>query len=429
MNEAERKKALKELVDTKEPAMTGITLTYNGESTPFNAYRIPLEFLVYNPYNGRIGSEVKSYERQYHRLNPEDPADVKVIEDFLWNSKVNANEATMRSLLKEHQKQFGIVTADGIIIDGNRRASLLNKLWRDQSINANDKLHCQYFLAIILPQDADKKEIIRLETTYQMGEEAKLDYNPIEKYLKCGDLIEAGFNESEIASFMAISKGDVLMYLRVLKLMDDYLESYGYEGMYTQLSGEDSFQKLDMALRSYTSGGVSGMWDYDLETDVSDLKSIAFDYIRLGKDQEGFRDIIRKPTATNRSSSFFACKDIWEDFSSQHFDIVDCATEQSVQEIIENNPNADLTKLLRARDNAWISQVRDKMDANFKANKDRLSNKQNAAAPAQLLNKAISALSSIDTTQETFQHDPMVRSLIEQIEHINDEFKEKLGMQ
>lgn len=428
MTESERKQALIDIQATKEPAMTGITLTYNGENKTFNAYRIPLDILVYNPYNGRIGSEVKSFERQHHRLNPENPADVKVIEDFLWKSKEKANEATMQSLLKDHQKQFGIVTADGMIIDGNRRASLLNKLWRDNSINANDKQHCRFFLAIILPQDADKKEIIRLETTYQMGEEAKLDYNPIEKYLKCGDLIEAGFNESEIASFMAIPKPQVLMYLRVLKLMDEYLESYGYEGMYTQLSGEDSFQKLDAALRGYTSGGVSGMWDYDLESDVSDLKAVAFDYIRLGMEQTAFRDIIRKPTATNRSSSFFACKDIWEDFVERHFDIVEAATEQSVQDIIDQNPDSDLTKLLRARDNAWISQVREQMDANFTASKDRLSNKQSAAAPAQLLNKAISALSSIDTTQDTFLHDPLVKTLLQTIDSLTTTYKEKLGL-
>lgn len=426
MTELERKQALAEIQATKDPAMTGITLTYNGEITTFNAYRIPLDILTYNPYNGRIGSEVKSYERQHHRLNPEDPEDVKVIEDFLWRSKISANEATMQSLLKDHQKQFGIVTADGKIIDGNRRASLLNRLWRDPSVNANEKQHCRFFLAIILPQDADKKEIIRLETTYQMGEEAKLDYNPIEKYLKCGDLIEAGFTESEIADFMNIPKAQVLMYLRVLHLMDDYLEAYGYEGMYTQLANEDAFQKLDAALRQYAGGGVSGMWDYDIEADVADLKSIAFDYIRLGIEQTNFRDIIRKPSGTNPSSSFFACKDIWQDFVDQHFEIVESAKETPVQDIIDQNPGADLTKLLRARDNAWIEQVRPRMNANYTDNKDRLNSRQAAGAPAQLLQKALFALSSVDTTQDTFKHDPAVKSLLKQLNDTINSFTEQL---
>lgn len=415
MTEAERKQALIDLQVKKDPAMTGITMTYNGEIRTFEAYRIPLDILVYNPYNGRIGSEVKSYERQHHRLNPENPEDVQIIEDFLWRSKISANDATMKSLLKEHQKQYGIVTADGMIVDGNRRASLLNRLWRDPAVNANEKQHCRFFLAIILPQDADKKEIIRLETTYQMGDDPKLDYNPIEKYLKCGDLIEAGFTETEIADFMRIPKSEVMMYLRVLRLMDEYLETYGYEGIYTQLSNEDAFQKLDAALRSYSSGGVSGMWDIDIEEDVSNLKQIVFDYIRLGMEQTKFRDIFRKPTTATPSASFFACKDIWQDFVEEHYAIVDSVDETSVSEIIEQNPGADLTKLLRARDIDWQKRVGPQMGTNFKTSKDRLDSRQADGAPAMLLQKALNAMSSVDTTQDSFRHDPAVKSLLKRI--------------
>lgn len=426
MTSAERKQALLELQQTKEPAMTGVTIKYNGENKEFKAYKIPLELLVYNPYNGRIGSEVKSFERQHHRINPENPEDVKIIEDFLWKSKENANEKTKTSLLEDHQQRWGIVTADGMIIDGNRRASILNRIWKDASIDANKKQHCRFFLAIILPQDADKKEIIRLETTYQMGEDEKLDYNPIEKYLKCGDLIEAGFVESEIASFMGIKPADVMMYLRVLKLMNEYLESYGYEGMYTQLAGEDSFQKLDAALRGYSGGGVSGMWDYDIEADVSDLKQIAFDYIRLGMEQTDFRDIIRKPSTQTPSASFFACKDIWQDFADQHFDIVDSVKEKPVQEIIDESPSADLTKLLRQRDVEWRKNIRDKMEANYKEAKDKLGNKQDAGAPIQLLLKALSALESVDTTQDSFKTDPRVASSLTKIESLIQDYRKEL---
>ncbi len=131
-------------------------------------------YLVYNPYNGRIGSVVKSYERQNHQLNPEDPGDKKIIEKFLWDSKPEANKKTRERLLKEHQQKHGIVTADGMIIDGNRRASLLNSIMADDTIPFNEKSHCQFFIAIMLPEGADKKEILALETTYQMGEDAKL---------------------------------------------------------------------------------------------------------------------------------------------------------------------------------------------------------------------------------------------------------------
>ena len=413
---AEQRKA--ELAKIKEgtPTMTGITLTYHGERTKFNAYSIPLSILTYNPYNGRIGAEVKSYERQHHVLDPDNPDDVTIIEKFLWDSKPDANERTKKSLLEDHQQRYGIVTADGKIIDGNRRASLLNNIWRDESIPANTKQHTQFFEAIILPIDADRKEILRLETTYQMGEDAKVDYGPIEKYLKAGDLRDEGFSNNEIANFMGIKAKDVSWYLRILDLMNEYLETYGYTGIYTMLEGkEDPFQKLEAAYRGYKSGGIAKMWGYDVEQDVSDLKQIAFDYIRLDLDQTDFRDIIRKPTKTQTDASLFANEEIWRNFSDAHFAVVDNVHEESVEDIIKSNPDGDLKRMMRARDTAWRDKVRKALYENYNRSKDKLNNKQQAAEPMKLLQKAYEALSAVDTNQPSFKNDSGVETYLQEI--------------
>ena len=143
-----------------------------------------MEALIYNQYNGRIGSIVKSFERQSHPLNPEDPNDAMIIEEFLWDSKRDANKNTLLSLRRTGQIKFGIVTADGVIIDGNRRASLMANIIRDPKSSQEEKDRCKYFKAVILPEDASKKDTLQLETSFQMGEDEKVDYNPIEKYLK-----------------------------------------------------------------------------------------------------------------------------------------------------------------------------------------------------------------------------------------------------
>ncbi|MBS4031628.1 MAG: hypothetical protein KGZ63_09465 [Clostridiales bacterium] len=416
MNAEQRKSELKRIQETTTPCMTGITLTYHGERTTFNAYRIPLSILTYNPYNGRIGSVVKSYERQNHALDPDNSNDIVLIEKFLWESKKEANERTKKSLLEDHQQRYGIVTADGKIIDGNRRASLLNNIWRDDSIAANLKQHAQFFEAIILPIDADRKEILRLETTYQMGEDAKVDYGPIEKYLKAGDLASEGFSNNEIANFMGVKLADVKMYIDVLKMMDEYLDTYGYTGIYTVLdTREDSFQKLDSALRGYAAGGVSKMWGYDVEADVSDLKSIAFDYIRLGLDQQDFRDIIRKPSKNNTDASFFSNEEIWQQFTDAHFEAVEGINEKSVDDIIRENPGADVGRLLRARDNAWKDAIGEKLNENFQRSRDKLNNKQQAAEPIKLLQKAWAAISAVDTSQDSFKDDPGVKEYLDEI--------------
>lgn len=431
MTAQERKAALANLQNPEvaKPCMTGIPLLYHGERKTFDAYEIPLDYLVYNKLNGRIGSIVKSFERQNHTLDPENEDDVRIIEKFLWDSKEDANKKTRKSLLEEHQQKYGIVTAEGIIIDGNRRASLLNSLRRDESIAPNLKQHCNYFIAIILPVDADRKEILRLETTYQMGEDAKVDYNPIEKYLKCKDLSDEGFTRDEIASFMGDTKTNIDMYLGVLKLMDEYLQNYHYDGMYTLLDkNEDSFQKLYSALKGYSAGSVASMWDFDPEIDTNDLKMIAFDYIRCGFDQTDFRDIITKPSAANPNRSFFGCQDIWTSFRDMHFEQIDPITdsEESVDSIIQNANGADITRLLRARDNSWKNRVSGLMQGNYNRSKDRLNNKQAADNPLKLLQKALDVLESIDTDQPSFKRDENVKQCVKEISSLIWQYKKML---
>lgn len=428
MTSEERKLAISNFLKNADKTMTGITITYNGERKQFDAYLIPLNLLTYNPYNGRIGAEVKSFERQNHVLNPNDENDVRVIEDFLWKSKIDANEKTMASLLKDHQEKYGIVTADGMIIDGNRRACLLNRLYHNETIPLNQKVHTQYFLGVILPADATKKEILRLETTYQMGEDAKVDYGPVEKYLKARDLKDLEFTNQDIADFMGVSKKEVETYLRVMKLMDEYLNANGYNGIYTMLdTNEDSFLKLDIALRSYESGGASRMWGYDVEADVADLKTIAFDYMRLGLDQDSFRNIVRQPNRNNGDTSFFSNERIWKSFSKTHFQITQNVQEDSVDHLRKLYPTTDLKKILTGRDNDWRRRVSKDMMDNLAKSNDELNNTQQANEPFKLLEKARLALLSVDGSQSNFNYCPEIADCLDKIIEVANKLRRDLG--
>src|SRR3546814_14069083 len=74
--------------------------------------------------------------------------------------------------------RFPYTTLFRSIIDGNRRAMLLRRLEKTTGIK-------QHFDAIILPHAyADNQEaIVRLETQYQLGEDAKVEYGALQKYL------------------------------------------------------------------------------------------------------------------------------------------------------------------------------------------------------------------------------------------------------
>ena len=428
MNAATRKAKLEELKRNQQnQAMTGIPLRYKGKTSPQIVWRIPLDYLIYNKYNGRIGSDVLSYEKQKGELNAELDSDREVIEKFLFESKADRNKITMDSLLKIGQQRYGIVTADGIIVDGNRRAMLLNKLYHEHEklgYSYSQVESCKYFLAIILPDDAEERDIQQLETIYQMGEDDKLDYNPIEKYLKCKELKRLGFTEKQIAEFMSEQEGRIKEWLSILSLMEEYLEEYGYDGIYTRLEKtEGPFVDLDKYLDSYSKRGANVRnvdWTYG-DSDISDLKGVCFDYIRARYEGKEFRDIAK----TGKEGSIFFFKDLWDDFLQRHTDNTPL-DEETVEEMRARCPQEDLSILLKQRDNAWIDNAKGLLKGNLNRFSRRLEDKRDANKPAELIERALSALKSVDCTQDSFMCDAHIEEMVKEINSIIWEMKKTL---
>lgn len=428
MDSETRKNKLEELKrNSRNQAMTGIPLRYKSTKHEEIVWRIPLDYLVYNKYNGRIGSEVLSYEKQNGKLNPEAEADKKIIEDFLYLSKKERNDHTMKSLKENGQQRYGIVTADGIIIDGNRRAMLLNKLFHERKsldFSYEEVEHCQYFLAIILPDDAEERDIQQLETTYQMGEDDKLDYNPIEKYLKCKELKRLNFTEEDIAGFMSEKPEQIRKWLRILDLMEDYLKEYGYDGIYTRLEKtEGQFVDLEGYLDSYkkhTKNVQGANWCYD-DSDISDLKRVCFDYIRARYEGKDFRDIAK----TGKEGSIFFHEDLWKDFFKHHQENTPI-DEETVDEMCQRCPNEDLSILLKQRDNDWTEKSIESLKSNFDKFSGKLRDKRAANKPGDLVERALSALQNVDYKQNNFSNDSRIAKMIEEIERITGDMKKYL---
>jgi hypothetical protein len=429
MNEAQRREQLKKIKKESEPISTGVALRYQGETTRVRVYRIPLDFLVYNKYNGRISSRVKAYERLNHELNPENDEDRELIEKLLWESKVERNRKTMEDLVENGQMRHGIVTADGVIIDGNRRASLLNRAYRERDKHKwspVDVDKCRYFNAIILSQDAGPRDIQQLETTYQMGEDDKLDYNPIEKYLKVRDLTDVGFDIDEIAKMMNESTADIKKWQRTLVLMDEYLETLGYEDMYPMLDRvEDQFLSLSKGLKDWQDRSVlaKANWEYT-DADIDDLKVIAFDYIRYEQEGKEFRRIC-KP---GKEGSIFQDRLIWESFRDTHFETMDAIAEESVdEEIAHAHADIDVVDVLRARDSKWKSEISDSFKNNLKYSVRRLDDRMEDAKPKEILKKVRDLLKEIDTEQDGFLNDEGVVALVSEINRMTYRLKRELG--
>lgn len=421
MNQETRIKYLEDL--KKDKGYSYKDIYYQGKPQKLSVFRINLEYLIYNRWNGRIASLVKSYESEYGvELDTSNDESVKKIEEFLWKSNETANKATYSSLYDQGQKEYGIVTKDGVIIDGNRRALLLNK-------KANEKKEKPaYFLAVVLNEKLmdNHKEIMRLEAEYQMGEDAKVDYEPIEKYLKCKDMKAEGFSEAEIGNAMGEDTNKIKEYLEIMGLMDNYLNFLGYKGIYTRLDKtEDLFISLNKVLKKWKDKSGKVQWNFK-DTDRSDLTQICFDYIRYVYNMpKGIQSKeVRDSLIRNSEDSIFAHQKIWQDFSEKHRKIDQITKEEpSVDKLRAASNSRSLSSVLKSRDEMWAKKVDPIMKENFWKAKDALINTQNRNEPLKLLQGADAKMDAIDIKSPAFLNDKEVFTIVDTIRKKADDFK------
>jgi len=314
-NRLEEIKRVITLANSNEKELLKIERMWKGRLKVFPVYEIPLGLLVYNKYNGRILSRTKSLETQEKEIDVSTKEGDKIIAKLLWDSKESANKSTLNDLEKYGQKEVAMITSDGVIIDGNRRAMLLNRV---------DKYDYLKTIVLAVSSTDDPLEIERLETSFQMGSDEKLSYNPVEKYLKSKILVEKLTNGldsmskddaiKKIAEWMQESKTDIKFFLDVMQTMDDYLEYLEYDNLYIQLDKkEEQFRDLTRWIEAYKTGESGKAFDGYTKTDVDDLKCLSFDFIRSSYEGKEFRFIAQG----QKGSHFFGNEEIWRDFVNQ----------------------------------------------------------------------------------------------------------------
>ena len=145
---------------------------------------------------------------------------------------------------------------------------------------------------------------------------------------------------------MTEEKSDVENMLYILNLMDEYLDKYGYSGIYTMLDKkEGQLKDLSSYIKKYINRKTDTNWAYE-DTDISDLKEICFDYIRAQYEGKEFRLI-----GNTNKESIFSDEKVWRGFKEEHFNKIDVISdeEEPVENIRKDNPDVDLSKLLKSK--------------------------------------------------------------------------------
>jgi hypothetical protein len=365
------------------------SIRYKDENRDYPVKKIPLEALLYNPYNGRIRSMILSFESaQTRKIDNENEEDIKVIEQFLYDSASGKNEKTKESLKEIGQQEVGIITKDGVIIDGNRRACLLNILHRN---NHQENT----FKAIVLDDElkGNEKYITLLETRYQMGVDSKVEYSPIEKYIRCDELLNSHkFSYNEIAELMAETEGTIKEWLSRFELMNEYLIYLTTPKLYTRLEKrEGHFADLRNYLNSYYLKAQSST-DY-LPNKIEELKKSYFDYIRLGVPVQRAR-VIAKPA---RNNSFFTNKNIWNEFITEHIQIKSKVIEKSFEQLKTQFPEYNNEEIIQIIDTHWQNEIKDSLLENLSFSEISLKEFSESFLPLKNLKRVRNTLNNVNT--------------------------------
>ena len=208
-------------------------LTIDGISETYPIYQIRLDALYYNDQNDRIATWISQYKSD-HKTETIDKTDIEsynnIIHEFIVKSNPDKLRSTQKNISFIGQQKYGVVLNDGRIIDGNRRFTCLRNL------AANDPKF-NYFEAAILDRDIENsaKQIKMLELHIQIGEEARVDYDPIDRLVGIyNDII---VNKILTVHEYAVSTGaqsdnDVQKEVERAKLLAEFLEAINAPGQF-----------------------------------------------------------------------------------------------------------------------------------------------------------------------------------------------------
>lgn len=382
-------------------------LYYKGKIRTLGIFEVPAELLRFNYVNGRIGTEVKEFERLKGESLDQLPIEEvnETIHNWIWKKSENENKKTLSDIRDKRQIVPGVITRDGIVVDGNRRFMITRKL-NQEGLN-------RQFLTVILEdtyEDGGDQElqIKKLETEIQLGQDEKVKYGAIEPYIKIMDFVDNYIDvESPRMDYLELSRlmgiksvKEVEKKYRVGKVMMEYLEYIEFPDMFSRLGNtEDLFINLEKTYGLYKAQKGAAGWQFD-ENDIENYKTCGFEIIRwnynASKNNKGdweskkIRDIYFINSA---SKTIFSNPKIWKDFQSNIEDIEDIEVP-SLKEVsqTESLSEADTAKKI---DKIWA----DKTSAIFKralgSSLSRIKDKQNDNQPEQFISGALDKLENL----------------------------------
>lgn len=290
---ADGPKPQKEVIDFRNEKREGVERL---------VYSVPISLLRFRKENGRIASDVLAFEKSHGVLREDVSEHQKILAGFLRDKDPDTTEILKKSVQQKGQEEPAIITADGFLINGNRRRLVLELLWEE----SNHDARFERMKVVILPGKNDpggaptNREIEQIENRYQLYKDGKSEYSNFDRALSVRRKIDSGMPlEEQLRDDPATAgmterefKKEVQKYqdefLGPLACADRYLEAIGRDGIYTLISSgkgdrENRWQafidyyKFYKRLQDPAERAKLGIE----EKEAGKLEAVAFNLIRL----------------------------------------------------------------------------------------------------------------------------------------------------
>lgn len=177
--------------------------------------------------------------------DPESPVVQQAQEDILTDMVRGKGKDLLEDLKIRKQEDACIITYDGYIVNGNRRTAGLKYL--------GDR----YIDCVVLPEDANHKDIYMLEQKLQIAQDFREEYhwiNELRNIRKGKEDTRLELSEKELAANLRLELKDIKTLLSTLDLIDAFLIWKNIPGEYDYLKLDDAeeiFRQLEKAKKKY----------------------------------------------------------------------------------------------------------------------------------------------------------------------------------
>lgn len=431
-----KRKIIMDIMNSQNAAAGGIEkidkrrLVIAGKVILLPIYRFELSQIAFNKSNGRIKSEVLEKESNIGRELYDTPEDQETIKNILLSLRRDENNKTKEDLIKNGQMEPGIITCDGVIINGNRRKAILEEIYTEDS---SEKF--KYFEALVLPSNIRKSELWLIEAGIQLSATQQLDYSPINHLLKLKEGIDSGLKIPEMASrIYGVNEDKIKSDLERLKIIDEYLDEFIKKPnrYYLVENLNEHFINLQSNLNwaNNPRGNIRLDWSPD-KSDINELKIVCFYYIRQKfphlrireiRKQFGRRtawDYIRKSIElldTTQEEKFDNGDNTINDLIDDNdLDIIE--DQEAIRDIVEEQDKKD--------ESDWRKRHENTLKRCFQDAQEQVGIEEDKEQPLKLAKRALKIIDAIplDNNTKIDEIDDILSDIIKKINLIRDKVR------